>query len=132
MINKIYALLIIIFFVSCGDEPLKKATSAQEAGTEFIRASLDGDYRKAEFYLLKDDANQRLFEKQRADYNLLSAEAKRAYREAHIRPVSIQPVDSTHTRYVYWHTSNPNDTFSLSIVKVADEWLVDLKSIIDQ
>jgi hypothetical protein len=65
MINKIYALLIIIFFVSCGDEPLKKATSAQEAGTEFIRASLDGDYRKAEFYLLKDDANQRLFEKQR-------------------------------------------------------------------
>lgn len=132
MINKISALLILIFLVSCGDESYKKATSAQEAGTEFIRASLDGDYRKAEYYLLKDDANQRLFEKNRSDYNYLSADAKRLYREAHIRPVSIQPVDSTHTRYTYWHTSNPRDTFSLSIVKVSDEWLVDLKSIIER
>lgn len=132
MINKISPLLLLIFLISCGDESYKKATSAQEAGTEFIRASLDGDYRKAEYYLLKDDANQRLFEKNRSDYNQLSGEAKRLYREANIRPVSIQPVDSTHTKYVYWHTSNPKDTFSLSIVKVSDEWLVDLKSIIER
>jgi hypothetical protein len=136
MINKTTALLIAliatIISASCGDESFTKANDAQEAGTEFIRSSLNGNYRKAHFYLLKDDDNQRLFEKQESDYNHLSAEAKRAYREANIRPVSILAVDSTHTKYTYWHTSNPKDTFSLSIVKVKDEWLVDLKSIIER
>jgi hypothetical protein len=31
-----------------------KAEDAQDAGREFIRASLDGNYDKAKFYLLKD------------------------------------------------------------------------------
>jgi hypothetical protein len=134
MINKTTALLIavIITGISCGDESLKKADNAQEAGTEFIRASLNGDHRKARFYLLKDDDNLRLFEKQQSDYNHLSAAAKRAYREANIRPVSILAVDTTRTKYTYWHTSNPKDTFTLAIVKVNDEWLVDLKSIIER
>jgi hypothetical protein len=134
MINKTTALLIaiIIISVSCGDGALKKADDAQDAGREFIRASLDGDYRKAKFYLLKDDDNLRLFEKNQSDYQHLSAEAKRLYREANIRPVSITPVDSTRTKYTYWHTSNPKDTFTLAIVKVNDEWLVDLKSIIER
>jgi hypothetical protein len=134
MINKTTALLIavIIIGVSCGDDSFKKAETAQEAGTEFIRASLNGEYRKAKFYLLKDDDNLRLFEKQESDYNHLSADAKRAYREANIRPVSIVAVDTARTKYTYWHTSNPKDTFSLAIVKVKDEWLVDLKSIIER
>jgi hypothetical protein len=132
MIKITVALLIAIIVVSCGDGAYHKATDAQDAGREFIRASLDGDYKKAKFYLLKDDDNLRLFEKSEADYNQLSAEAKRLYREANIRPVSITPVDTTHTKYVYWHTSNPKDTFTLSVVKVKDEWLVDLKSIIER
>lgn len=132
MINKTTALLIAIIAFSCGDDSYKKADNPTEAGTEFIRSSLDGDYRKAKFYLLKDDDNLRLFEKNQLDYQHLSAEAKRLYREANIRPVSITTVDSTRTKYTYWHTSNPKDTFTLAIVKVKDEWLVDLKSIIER
>jgi hypothetical protein len=132
MINKTTALLVAIIAFSCGSGGYKKATDAQDAGREFIRASLDGDYQKAKYYLLKDDDNLRLFEKNHSDYQHLSAEAKRLYREANIRPVSITPVDSARTKYTYWHTSNPKDTFTLAIIKVKDEWLVDLKSIIER
>jgi hypothetical protein len=132
MIYKTTGLLIAIIFVSCGSGGYTKATDAQDAGREFIRASLDGDYRKAEFYLLKDDDNQRLFEKNRSDYQHLSADAKRSYREANIRPVTITPVNDSLTTYTYWHTSNTKDTFTLSIVRIKDEWLVDLKSIIER
>lgn len=132
MMNKTTGLLIALFAFSCGGDSYTKATDAQDAGREFIRASLNGDYRKAKFYLLKDDDNLRLFEKNLSDYNHLSADAKRSYREANIRPVSITPVNDSLTKYTYWHTSNQKDTFTLSIVKVNDEWLVDLKSIIER
>lgn len=132
MIKITTGLLIVFMTIGCGSGDYVKATDAQDAGREFIRASLDGDYKKAEFYLLKDDDNMRLFEKNRSDYQHLSADAKRSYREANIRPVSITPVNDSLTKYTYWHTSNSKDTFSLSIVKVKNEWLVDLKSIIER
>jgi hypothetical protein len=132
MMNKTTGLLIALFAFSCGNDSYSRAEDAQDAGRQFIRASLDGDYKKAKFYLLKDDDNLRLFEKNQSDYQHLSAEARRAYRDASIRPVSITPVDSIQTKYTYWHTSNPTDTFTLRVVKVNGEWLVDLKSIIER
>src|ERR1700754_1918767 len=85
MIKITTGLLIVFMTIGCGSGNYEKATDAQDAGREFIRASLDGDYKKAEFYLLKDDDNMRLFEKNRSDYQHLSADAKRSYREANIR-----------------------------------------------
>jgi hypothetical protein len=132
MINKTTGLLIVLVAFSCGSESYKKADDAQDAGRQFIRASLDGNYKKAKFYLLQDDDNLRLFDKNHSDYQHLSGDAKRAYRDASIRPVTIAPVNDSLTKYTYWHTSNPKDTFTLRVVRVNGEWLVDLKSIIER
>ena len=132
MINKITALLIALLAIACGDEKLVKAENAQDAGRQFIRASLDGDYRKAKFFLLKDDDNLRLFEKYHNDYQHLPGNEKRQYRDANIRPLSITPVNDSLTKYTYQHSSNLKDTFTLSVVRINGEWLVDLKSIIER
>jgi hypothetical protein len=68
--KKLIASLCIVATLSCNSSAgggYKKAEDAQDAGTQFIRASLDGDYDKAAFYLLKDTTNLMLFEKQQAN-----------------------------------------------------------------
>ena len=130
MINKTTAIFLAVLAFSCSDGSYKKAEDAQDAGRQFIRASLDGDYKRAKFYLLQDDANLDFFEKSSRDYNQFSQEAKRANREAVIRPVASTPVNDSLTTYAYYHTANEKDTVTLNIVKVNNEWLVDLKSII--
>lgn len=107
-----------------------KAEDAQDAGRQFIRASLDGDYAKARFYLLKDSINLMLIERQELNYQQLNPEARREYREANIRPLEIKNENDSVTIYTYYHSSNVKDTTTIRITKINGEWLVDLKSII--
>lgn len=130
--SKITVIILAIFIFSCGHKELKKAEDAQTAGREFIRASLDGDFQTARFFLLKDDDNLYVLDRMQTRYNQLTAEEKRQYREAHIRPVSIVPVNDSLTKYTYFHTSNSKDTITLSIVRKNGEWLVDAKSFLDK
>jgi hypothetical protein len=124
--------IAFIFILSCSpaDAPVK-GESDIDAAREFVRSALDGDYRKASYYLLKDSTNDLLFEQQQTNYKTLSPDDRRNYRESTIRPVDgIQrPNDST-TIFRYYHTANPTDTTSLRIVKREGRWLVDLKSVI--
>ena len=131
--KKLIASFCIAATFSCNSgagDGYKKATDAQEAGTEFIRATLDGDYDKAAFYLLKDTTNLLLFEKQQANYKELNSNERSKYKAATIRPVAITPENDSTTLYKYYNTSNPADTTTLRIIRSQDTWLVDLKSVI--
>lgn len=131
--NKIYIFLLAVIASSCGaGGGYEKAENAQDAGREFIRASLDGDYQKARFYLLKDTTNQLLIEKQQRNYEQLTSQEKRARRESSIQPLSIQQVNDSSTSYRYINSYNPKDTTTISIIREKGDWLVDLKSILNQ
>lgn len=123
---------VIIAAVSCGSGTYEKATDPQDAGREFIRASLDGDHKKASFYMLKDTTNLLMFERQQRDYDALDHEEKKKHRESSIRPVTIKPLNDSTTIYTYYNTYNPTDTTSITIVKTDGFWLVDLKSILKE
>lgn len=129
-----YKILLVLTFlsvVSCKDEKnFTAAEDAQEAGTQFIRASLDGNYAKAKFYLLKDSTNLVLIKRQQLNYEQLSADNKRGNREASIRPIEIKSENDSSTLYKYYHTANTGDTTTIRIKKENGEWLVDLKSIL--
>ena len=122
--------LLIIFFGSCAGGSYEKAENAQDAGREFIDATLEGDHKKAKFYLLKDTTNLMLIEKQQENYNHLTMEEKRQHREASIRPLNIKKVNDSVTTYQYYTTYNPKDTTTITIVNHNGNWLVDLKSIL--
>src|ERR1700724_1913948 len=90
MMKKIVLLQLVVLMFSCNNQTsFKKAEDAQDAGREFIRASLDGDYDKATFYLLQDSTNQMLMGKWKKDYDQLDADSKNRYKEADILPINV-------------------------------------------
>lgn len=101
-----------------------------DAGREFVRAALDGDYKKASTYLFKDSMNLMLFEQQQSNYQSMPPEQKGAYKGSSIRPISIQHPNDTVTLFQYYHTANASDTTLIRIIKSEGRWLVDLKSVI--
>ena len=61
----------------------------QDAGREFIRASLDGNYEKASFFLYPDSINQMLLNKWKKDWAVMDHEVQKKYRDADIFAYSI-------------------------------------------
>ena len=127
----IWILAGTLFIFSCENKKgFTKAEDAEDAGREFIRASLDGDYDRAMFYLYKDSAdfNLRLLDKWRGHYNSLSKEEKHSYKSASIRPIEIVPSDSSTYSYTYYN-SYKKDTTTIRILKVNNDWMVDLRDL---
>jgi hypothetical protein len=117
--------------ISCNSEgAYTKATDALDAGREFIRASLDGNYGKASFYLYKDSAgvNEMLLNKWKTDYSHWSQEDKVGHKEANIRVITTQPINDSAMNFIF-SNSYKKDTTTIKIVKLNGEWLVDLKDI---
>jgi hypothetical protein len=117
-------------FVACsGPENYKKAEDAEDAGREFIRASLDGDYRKAKFYLLQDSDNIMLLDKWQTNYDKLNTEERISYKNANILPISITNQDDSTVSYVFTNSYKQKDTTTIRIVRRNGEWLVDFKDL---
>jgi hypothetical protein len=120
----------LLLVAACNDShTFKKAEDAQDAGREFIRASLDGNYEKASFYLYADSTNKMMFNKWKKDYDRLSSDEQQKYKDAEIRILDIHPINDSSTSYTYTN-SYKNDTTTIGIVKVNGDWLVDLKEIL--
>jgi hypothetical protein len=120
----------MLFLAACGDShSFKKAEDAQDAGREFIRASLDGNYEKASFFLYPDTTNQMLLNKWKKDYASMDHEVQKKYRDADILPLNIQTVNDSVTSYTYAN-SYKKDTTTIRVVRIHGEWLVDLKEIL--
>jgi len=121
---------MLLLFACSGSRSFKKAEDAQDAGREFIRASLDGDIEKAQFYLLDDSTNRLLINKWKKDYDKLDANIKQQYKDADIRVINITPQNDSVTTYTY-SNSYIKDTTTIKILRINGEWLVDLKEILN-
>ncbi|HTQ63390.1 MAG TPA: hypothetical protein VMI12_01260 [Puia sp.] len=124
------ASFMLLLFACSGSRSFKKAEDAQDAGREFIRASLDGDIEKAQFYLLDDSTNRLLINKWKKDYDKLDANIKQQYKDADIRVINITPQNDSVTTYTY-SNSYIKDTTTIKILRINGEWLVDLKEILN-
>ena len=107
-----------------------KATDAQEAAREFIRASLDGNYDKASFYLYKDSAgvNEMLLNKWKLDYSNWTKQDKDGHKDANIIVINTQPINDSAMNFIFSNSYKKNTT-TIKIVKAKGAWLVDLKDI---
>jgi hypothetical protein len=125
-------LLLLWLVFSCNEQgpALSPAENALDAGREFVRAALDGDYVKASRYLLEDSLNKKLFDQQIQNYNSMDGAQKRSYLESSIRPVAILSENDSTTLFRYYHSANPKDTTTLRIIKKEGKWLIDLKSVL--
>lgn len=130
-VKKLLVISTVLFFVACtSTRTFNKAEDAQDAGREFIRASLDGDEEKAEFYLWQDSTNRVLMSKWERDYRKLDPQIKKQYKDADILVINFKSVNDSIATYTY-SNSYKKDTTTIKIVKIKGEWLVDLKEILN-
>jgi len=130
MIKNIFVVTLPLLLTACtSSHSYKKAEDAQDAGREFIRASLDGDYDKASFYLYADSTNQMLLDKWKKDYDRMDHEEQKKYRDADIRVIDLRTINDSVTSYTYANTFK-KDTTTIMIIRVKGDWLVDLKEIL--
>ncbi len=125
--------LSLAFFVSCNnaESGYHKAANAEEAGSEFIRASLDGDYDKARYFLYQDSTNTNLtlLDRWKSNYNRLAEEDKVNYKNASITALTILPENDSTVNYTFTNSFKKKDTTTLKIVRIKGEWLVDFKDL---
>ena len=123
--------IVLFLLAACNnDRSFKKAEDPQDAGREFIRASLDGNYEKASFYLYPDSTNKMIFAEWKKMHERMKPEEQERYKDASILPVDIHPVNDSVTSYTF-SNSYKRDTSTILILRINKEWLVDIREILN-
>ncbi len=116
---------------SCSNNDTQNASEKPEgdvdAARSFIRAALDGNYKRARNLILPDSSNVQLLDNlERAYLHNNNAMDQRGYREASIRVHDTRKVNDTASVIVY-SNSYKNKQDSVKAVQVGNDWLIDLK-----
>jgi hypothetical protein len=130
MIRKFFLPAVLLLAACNNVHSFKKAEDADDAGTQFIRAALDGDYDKAKFYLYEDSTNQTLLDMWKKRYDGMPHEERKKYQDADILPINIQTVNDSVTSYTYAN-SYKRDTTTIRVVRIKGDWQVDLKEFLN-
>ncbi len=125
--NKIYKLLIVVvFFVSCNNNRTERPSTAIETGSNFIKASLTGDFETAESLLLKDSINQQLFEAYKAYYQRIPDDKKQGYNSASYQINKYLDYDDS-TTIINYSNDFIKKPMEIKIIRKDKIWLVDFK-----
>jgi hypothetical protein len=117
--------LFVLIFAACGQpEGFKKPEDALDAGREFIRATLDGDYKKAELYIMPEEEDVRLFLRFRDYMKQRPPEELSGLKDASITINKVEAVSDTVTIINYSNSYRKKPT-EIKVVKKDDQWWVD-------
>ena len=121
--------LLLLF--ACNESPKEpevvKPENGMDAAGKFLRAALDGDYKKARTYLVNDSTNQQMIDIYESDYNnSLPPEDKKAYKTASIRFLKETHEVNDSTTIVHYSNSYKNRPDSLKVVRINGDWYIDL------
>ena len=119
-------LLSAVMFLSCANNTEKHPQTALDTGRDFIRASLDGDFKNAESLLLKDTQNIQLFDSYKAYYERLPADKKNHYKEASYDINKFVDINDS-TSIINYSNSFMKKPMEIKLVRVNKVWGVDFK-----
>jgi len=125
--KKIITFLLILFsFATCNQNEAKRPETALDTGRDFIRASLNGEFKKASDLLLPDPENVQLFDSYKLFYNKLPADKKKGYKEASYEINKYLDVDDS-TTLIKYSNSYMNKPMDIKLVRTNKKWSVDFK-----
>ena len=125
-------LLLFIYGCNSNDEKATADSDALNAGRNFIRAALDGNFARARSFVLPDSVNMEWFGIYERSYNeRMKPEDKKGYKEASINVHEVKDLNDSTTLLIYSNSYFKNDTHQLRIVRVNSQWLIDLKSYLE-
>jgi hypothetical protein len=123
--------VLLLFLSACNDSPKEeepiKPENGMDAAGEFIRAALDGDYKKARTYLVNDSTNKQTMDTYENYYkNNRTAEDKKAYKTASIRFLKDTHTINDSVTIVHYSNSYSNIPDSLKVIRINGQWYIDL------
>ncbi len=121
-----YLLLAFLFWQCTPSDQYEIADNPLDGGRYFIENCMQGNFKKAKFYVFEDAENLALFEKMATNYFALDKEGRQQIRLASIQINEISAVDSTVTIMNY-QNSFDNKVHKLKIMETPNGWKVDLK-----
>ncbi|MCX6316662.1 MAG: hypothetical protein NTW29_05200 [Bacteroidetes bacterium] len=122
-------LFFVLFLASCknNDKTVAKSENKVDAARNFIRAALDGKFREAASFMLQDSVNMNWLDVAERNYQKADQTVKDGYRAASIRfPGDMADVNDS-TSIIIFSNSYKNDPDTLRLVRINNNWLVDLK-----
>ena len=129
MIRKLFlAVMLFALYTACNSKKEEKPATALDTGRAFIRASLDGDFKTAEQYLLKDSQNIDLFESYKTFYSRLPETKKSSYKSASYDINKYLDLDDS-TTIINYSNSYMKKPMEIKLVRRNGEWSVDFKYI---
>lgn len=119
--------IILIFISSCaGKEKFHlPAVDAFDAGREYLKATMEGDFEKAAFYTVQDEKNKAVLDQTEKSYREKDKEGRQQLRTAslNINGVKVLPDSSTEINYSYSFDKQPH---VVTVIKKSGNWVVDL------
>ena len=116
--------ILTITLFACGEKAYVKSKEPIDAAREFIRASLDGDFKKARLYLAKDDNNQNFYNLYIDKYNKLAPIEKDGFKKSTIIINKVENVNDS-TVIVNYANTFKNKNFELKVLVQKGECWVD-------
>ena len=120
--------MLFALYTACNSKKEEKPATALDTGRAFIRASLDGDFKTAEQYLLKDSQNIDLFESYKTFYSRLPETKKSSYKSASYDINKYLDLDDS-TTIINYSNSYMKKPMEIKLVRRNGEWSVDFKYI---
>ncbi len=126
--KRLIAALVIAggLVTACNNKPADKPATATDAGRDFIRATLDGDFKTADALLLDDEHNRELFASYKSFYDHMPEDKKQAYKKASYNINTFTDVNDS-VSLINYSNSYMNQPMNIKLVKKNSEWKVDFK-----
>lgn len=121
----LFACIYILACTACGSNTgYKMPEDAMDAAREYIGACMQGDFDKASFYALPDDANRARIALVERSYRERDKEGRQQLRNASINIIEMKNNGSDAAELVY-RISSEKHTHTLPVKRVNGEWKVD-------
>lgn len=121
-------MFLLFSLYSCKSKENQQGQSENnvDAARNFIRAALDGKFNEARTYMLLDTSNTNYMDVAERSYQRAGQAIKDGYRTSNIHIHEVKPVNDS-TSIVIYSNSFKNDHDTLKVLKINNQWLVDLK-----
>jgi hypothetical protein len=122
------ASFLLFILAACNNDRAGSGDSENDvdAARNFIRSALDGNFSQARQYMLQDTANLQFLDVAQRNYLRAPEPTIRSYKESSINIHQVTAVNDSTTVVVY-SNSFKQDHDTLKILKLNNQWLVDLK-----
>ena len=119
-------LMALGIFYSCDSKTESVEMNALETGRQFIRASLDGNFKIAEPLILTDAENQQQFQRFETFYSNMPVDDKNKYKASSYEINKFLEVNDS-TTIINYSNSYMKKPMEIKLIRVNKAWMVDFK-----